>query len=150
MTKTLITAAIFAASAGFAAAQPLPAPPTAKYTAPEAASCEMQTLHVYFQVGQSSLTPASQAMLADAQTRLESCVIGPVSIEASAGDARTNRSANHLAQARLATVSSALDQHQLSGVSMDREIAQATPAQYSVPQDRRVEIRLSAWSPEIG
>lgn len=150
MTKTLITAAIFAASAGLAAAQPLPAPPTAKYTAPDAVSCETQTLQVYFPAGQSQLTPASQAMLEDAQARLEGCIIGPVSIEASAADARTARSASHLAQARLAAVSSALSQYQLDGASMDRAVAPVRAAQYSVPQDRKVEIQLSAWSPEIG
>ncbi|MEM9570765.1 MAG: hypothetical protein AAF996_04820 [Pseudomonadota bacterium] len=150
MTKSLITAAIFAASAGIAAAQPLPAPPTTKYTAPEAQTCETQTLQVYFPAGQSLLTAASRAMLIDAQTRLEGCIIGAVSIEATAGDARTQNSAEHLARARLATVSSALDQHQLSGVSLDSDIAKVTPAQYSVPHDRKVEVRLSAWSPEIG
>lgn len=150
MTKIFISAAIFAASAGLAAAQPLPAPPTTKFVASEAPSCETQTLQVYFPAGQSQLTAASQAMLEDTKTRLEGCIIGPVSIAASAADARTQRSASHLAQARLATVSSALRAHHLDGAHMERDIVTVAPAQYSVPKDRIVEIRVSAWSPEIG
>ena len=150
MTKSLITAILFTASAGLAQAQPLPAPPTTKYSAPVAQPCETQTLQVYFPAGKAQLTSASEAMLADAQSRLSGCVIGPVSIEASAADARTTNSAAHLARARMATVSSALETYQLSGARLEREVIKVQPAQYTVPQDRKVEIRVSAWAPEIG
>jgi hypothetical protein len=150
MTKIFISAALFAASAGMAAAQPLPAPPIAKFVASEAPLCETQTLQIYFPAGESQLTTATQAMLEDTKSRLEGCIIGPVSIAASAADARTQRSASHLAQARLATVSSALRQHRLDGAHVERDILTVVPAQYTVPQDRKVEIRVSAWSPEIG
>ncbi|MEM7460231.1 MAG: hypothetical protein AAF331_12255 [Pseudomonadota bacterium] len=150
MTKTLLTAALLIASAAAANAQPLPAPPTAKYTAPAVSTCATQTLQVYFPAGQTALTAASQAMLAEAQQTLANCIIGPVSIAAVAADAPSPHMAEQLAVARLDTVTSALDQHSLSGAALETQIDVAAPAKYTAPKDRKVEIRLSAWAPEIG
>ena len=150
MTKTLITAALFAASAAAATAQPLPAPPTVKYTAPANSTCAAQTLQVYFPAGQASLTNASEAMLAEAEQKLANCIIGPVSIEASAADAASPQQAERLAEARLDTVTAALDQRKLTGAALTTEVEAIAPARYTAPQDRKVEIRLSAWAPEIG
>ncbi|MEM6901451.1 MAG: hypothetical protein AAF583_16995 [Pseudomonadota bacterium] len=150
MIKTIITAAFFAASAATASAQPLPAPPTTKYTAPASSTCTAQTLQIYFPAGQTALTNASKAMLAATEQQLANCMIGPVSIEAIAADAPSPRQAEKLAEARLDTVAAALDQRQLSGGALTAEIETATPAQYTAPKDRKVEIRLSAWAPEIG
>lgn len=150
MTKTLITTALFAATASLAQAQPLPAPPTAKYTAPDAAPCDARTLQVYFPAGETAMTTASEAMLAQVKETLDGCIIGPVSIQAIAADAPTAKTANRVAQARLATVTSALEQYRLDGTTVNADVAAIAPAIYSAPNDRKVEIRLSAWSPEIG
>ena len=150
MSKTLITTAVFAAAATVAQAQPLPAPPTAKYTVPVAASCHTQTLQIYFPAGETAMTAASQAMLAQVKETLDGCIIGPVSIQAVAADAPTPETADRVAEARLATVTSALEQYRLTGASVNADVAEIMPATYSAPNDRKVEIRLSAWSPEIG
>lgn len=150
MTKTFLTAALFTATAAVASAQPLPAPPTATYTAPTASPCATQTLHVYFAAGQSALSAASKAMLAHAEQTLADCMIGPVSIEAFAADAASPVQAKQLAQARIETVASALDQHRLMGAALETDVEAITPATYTAPNDRKVEIRLSAWAPEIG
>jgi len=150
MTKTLITTALFAAAATVAQAQPLPAPPTAKYTAPDAAPCNTQTLQVYFPAGETAMTDASNAMLAQVKETLDGCIIGPVSIQATAADAPTANTANRVAEARLASVTSALQQYRLSGATVNKDVTAIMPANYSAPNDRKVEIRLSAWSPEIG
>lgn len=150
MTKTLITTALFAAAATVANAQPLPAPPTVKYTAPDAVPCHAQTLQVYFPTGETAMTDASKAMLAQVKTTLEGCIIGPVSIQAIAADAPTLKTADRMAEARLATVTSALEQYRLTGQTTTADVAEIVPATYSAPNDRKVEIKLSAWSPEIG
>lgn len=150
MTKTLITTALFAAAASIAHAQPMPAPPTAKYTAPDSAPCDAQTLQVYFPAGETAMTAASEAMLAQVKETLNGCIIGPVSIQAVAADAPTPNSADRVAQARLASVTSALEQYRLTGATMNADIAAIMPATYSAPNDRKVEITLSAWSPEVG
>jgi len=150
MTKTLITTALFAAAATVAQAQPLPAPPTAKYTAPDAAPCHAQTLQVYFPTGQTAMTAASEAMLAQVKETLDGCIIGPVSIQAIAGDAPTPQTADRVAEGRLTSVTNALEQYRLTGPTVNTDVAEIVPATYSAPNDRKVEIRLSAWSPEIG
>lgn len=149
MTKTLMTAALFAAAASVANAQPMPAPPTAKYTAPVAASCAAQSLQIYFPAGETALTTASEAMLAQAKETLDGCIIGPVSIQAIAADAPSTKTANRLAEARLISVTTALDQYRLAGSTVDTDVATIAPTVLSAPNDRKVEIRLSAWSPEI-
>jgi len=150
MIKTLTTAAIISAHAAAALAQPLPAPPTEKYSAPAAQLCETQTLQVYFPAGMTELTAAAEAMLAEAKTHLEGCAIGPAALHAVAGDAASNDDASELAQARIVSVTSALNAHQLSHGNIAQNIQSVAPAQYTAPSDRRVEIQLSAWSPEIG
>lgn len=150
MTKTLITTALFAAAATVANAQPLPAPPTVKYTAPDAVPCHAQTLQVYFPAGETAMTDASKAMLAQVKATLDGCIIGPVSIQAIAADAPTLKTADRMAEARLATVTSALEQYRLTGQTTTADVAEIVPATYSAPNDRKVEIKLSAWSPEIG
>lgn len=150
MKKTLIITALFTAAATVANAQPLPAPPTVKYSAPDAAPCHTQTLQVYFPAGETAMTAASKAMLAQVKATLDGCIIGPVSIQAIAADAPTLKTADRMAEARLATVTSALEQYRLAGQSTTADVTAIAPAKYSAPNDRKVEIRLSAWSPEIG
>ena len=150
MIKTFLTAALFTASTAIASAQPLPAPPTATYTAPTASPCATQTLQVYFAAGQSALSAASKAMLAQAEQTFADCMIGPVSIEAFAADAASPHHAERLAQARIDAVATALDRHRLMGAALETDIEAITLAKYTAPSDRKVEIRLSAWAPEIG
>ena len=147
MIKTLSTTALFLASAGLAAAAPLPAPPMTAYTPAAQADCAGETLNIYFPEGTSALTPASRAMLKAAQTRLDGCIVGQVSLTASADDARNERDAERLSVARIEAVSSALVDYELDGMRLSTE----RPAEEALwtPMDRKVEIRVTAWSPEI-
>lgn len=150
MTKSLMIATCLAATVGFANAQPLPAPPTAKYTALNVQTCDTQTLQVYFQSGETTLSAASEALLAAAKSSLENCVIGPASLQAIAADAPSRDSADQLAEARISSVTAALDRYHLSEGQIDADITAIAPAKYSAPGDRKVEIRLTAWRPELG
>ena len=147
MIKTLSTTALFLASASLAAAAPLPAPPMTAYTPAAQTDCSGETLNIYFPEGTSALTPASRAMLKAAQTRLDGCIVGQVSLTASADDARNERDAEKLSAARIEAVSSALIDYELDGMRLSTE-PPAADALWT-PLDRKVEIRVTAWSPEI-
>lgn len=151
MKRITLTAIVFFAVTNLAGAQPLPAPPMAKYTAPAASVCDTQTLNVYFQPGATNLTAASQKMLAQARDTLAGCILGPVSMQASAADAPSPAKARQLAQARLTRVKSALHQFELDGHQLNAHVLTRAPvAAHASPMQRKVEIRLSAWAPEIG
>jgi len=149
MIKTLTSAATLIAAASVANAAPFPPPPTEAYSPPAASMCEGETLHVYFPAGTSALTPASRAILQAAQARLDGCILGPVSLNASAADARSEAEAQSLTAARIETISSALARYELAGMHVSAE-TDATDATHTVwtPMDRKVEIRLAAWAPE--
>ena len=150
MLKKLISTAILISAASVAHAQPFPAPPTKAYTAPTVSDCTNETLQVYFPAGTSALTPASREILKAANARLEGCILGPVSLNASAADARSDREAQTLSAARIETISDALSEYQLVGAQV-QAAPYATDETRSLwaPMDRKVEIRLAAWSPEI-
>lgn len=151
MNRVTLTALFLAATSGLAGAQPLPAPPIAKYTAPAASVCNTQTLNIYFQPGDTNLTAASQNMLAQARDTLEGCILGPIAMQASAADAPSRVEANLLAEARLTRVKSALSHFALDGRHVSASVVASAPvAPYAPPMQRKVEIRLSAWAPEIG
>ncbi|MCH9751283.1 MAG: hypothetical protein K0U61_03600 [Alphaproteobacteria bacterium] len=150
MFKTLISSATLITTAGIASAQPLPAPPTQAYSPPAVSNCANETLQVYFPAGTSALTPASRATLKAAQARLDGCILGQVSLNASAADARSDAEAESLTTARIKTVSSALAKYQLDGMQVQAASEVTEPASsLRSPMDRKVEIRLAAWSPEI-
>jgi hypothetical protein len=151
MIKTLTSLSLIAAAAGLASAQPLPAPPTEKYTPAEEASCDSHVLNVYFNAGESDLNAASIAVLEAAQERLDGCILGPVSLQANAPDAKTQSQAEQLASARLDAVTRALETHELTGTRVNArfEPSDAKPP-LSAPMTRNVQVRLSAWSPQIG
>lgn len=150
MFKTLTSAATIITAASVAHAAPLPAPPTASYSPPAATSCHSETLHVYFPAGTSALTPASRALLQDAQARLDGCILGQVSLNASAADARSEAEARSLTAARIETVESALMDYDLSGMHISAA-PDATDPTHTLwtPMDRKVEIQVAAWAPEI-
>ncbi|MFN3214494.1 MAG: hypothetical protein ACE37M_15425 [Henriciella sp.] len=151
MIKTLTSLSIVAAAAGLANAQPLPAPPTEKYSPAEEASCDAQVLNVYFNSGESDLNAASMAVLEAAQEQLDGCILGPVSLQANAPDAKTQSQAEQLAQARLDAVTDALASHELTGTRVNARFeAPASQAVSNAPMTRNVEVRLSAWAPQIG
>ena len=149
MFKTLTCTATLIAAAGIALSQPLPAPPTAAYTAPAAATCASETLQVYFPAGTSALTPASRAALEAAQARLDGCIVGQVSLNASAADARSEAEAESLTAARIQTVTAALSTYELDGMRVSAGDMTDAAATLWTPMDRKVEIRLAAWAPEI-
>lgn len=151
MIKRIASLAAFAASASLAHAQPLPAPPTQKYTPSASATCDSQTLQVYFQAGESDLNAASEALLKAAQDQLDGCIVGPVSLQASADDAASASQAQSLAEARLETVTAALEEFDLAGTRLQASYEpSAAPSRLAVPMTRSVEVRLSAWAPQIG
>lgn len=151
MIKIMTSLAAIAAATGLANSQPLPAPPMEKYTPAAEASCESQTLQIYFSTGESALNNASQAMLEAAQADLEGCIVGPISLEANASDAPSLSAAEHLAQARLDTVAKALQAHDISGTRLNASYDPAeTASTLPNPMTRTVEVRLSAWAPQIG
>ena len=151
MIKQFASLAALAASAALAHAQPLPAPPTQKYTPVQSASCDSQTLQVYFQSGESDLNAASKAMLKAAQAQLDGCILGPVSLQATADDASTATQAEQLAEARLETVAAALESFDLDGTRLQASYEPSdVTGQLAVPMTRSVEVRLSAWAPQIG
>jgi|GEM_PF-2152118 len=150
MFKTLTSAAFVLVTAGLANGDPLPPPPEAAYTPPATSDCNSETLYVYFPAGTSALTPASRAILKEAQARLEGCVLGQVSLNASAADARSEAEARSLSAARIETVTAALSAHELDGMHIADVEPSADPgASLWAPMDRKVEIRLAAWAPEI-
>lgn len=149
MFKTLTCTATLLAAVGAAQSQPLPAPPTAAYAPPAAATCASETLQVYFPAGTSALTPASRAALQAAQARLDGCVLGHVSLNASAADARSEAEAESLTAARIQTVSAALSTYALEGMLVSTDDQTDPAGSLWTPMDRKVEIRLAAWAPEI-
>ncbi|MEL6693189.1 MAG: hypothetical protein AAFQ12_09155 [Pseudomonadota bacterium] len=151
MIKQIASLAALTASATLAHAQPLPAPPMQTYTPVQTASCDSQTLQVYFQAGESDLNAASKALLKAAQDQLHGCIVGPVSLQATAEDADTATQAETLAEARLETVTAALEDFDLAGTRLQASYEpSATPNSLAAPMTRSVEVRLSAWAPQIG
>ena len=151
MIKVLTSLAALTASAMLANAQPLPAPPMQVYTPSQMAVCDSQTLQVYFQAGKSDLNAASEARLKAAQAQLEGCMLGPVSLQASAPDATSIVQAERLAAARLETVATALESFDLAGTRLNASYQPSDAgAALDVPMARNVEIHLSAWAPRIG
>lgn len=151
MIKVLTSLAALTASATLASAQPLPAPPTQAYSPVQTAVCDSQTLQVYFQAGESELNAASEALLKAAQAQLAGCMVGPVSLQASAPDAASLIQAERLAAARLESVADALEAFDLAGTRLNASFASTDPASaLDAPMMRNVEIRLSAWAPQIG
>ena len=151
MIKQIASLAALTAFATLAHAQPLPAPPMQKYTPSQSATCDSQTLQVYFQSGESDLNAASKAMLKAAQAQLDGCILGPVSLQATANDAATATQAESLAEARLETVAAALESFDLAGTRLQTSYEpSAAPIHLTVPMTRSVEVRLSAWAPQIG
>ncbi len=150
MIKTLTATTLTLAATAIASAQPLPAPPTEKYVAPVEASCEGETIDLYFPAGETDLTAASQAVLSDAQDRLEGCIVGRVALRAVTADAHSDAEAEQLSKGRIAAVASALDAHDLSGLRISADMQPKYDAAVWTPMDRKVEVRLAAWAPEIG
>lgn len=150
MMKSITSLSLAAAMIGAAHAQPLPAPPTAVYTPTAAQACDTQTLQVYFAKGETAMNAASKALLKAAEAKLDGCVLGPVSINAETADAATTKDAATLASARLDAVASVLEQYDLMGTRLDANVtANPAPTALSHPMQRKVEVRLSAWAPQV-
>ena len=150
MINTSIVAAIAIAAAGSAQAEPLPAPPTEIYTPPAQLQCNVETMQVYFPVGTSALTPASRAILQAVRARLDGCIVGLISLSATAVDASSDAEAARLAEARIETVAVALEDYDLAGMTITSNTNRADNEQSRrMPMDRKVEIHLAAWAPEI-
>ncbi|MCR9271210.1 MAG: hypothetical protein NXH72_14555 [Hyphomonadaceae bacterium] len=150
MIKTLTSLAAITAFGAIAQAQPLPAPPTAKYTPPVEANCDAQAFEIYFSKGDTALNAESLALLEAAKTELDGCIVGPVSLSANADDASSTERAEHLAIARLNAVSSALADRDLSGTQIKASFDPDRNATLNEPMGRKVQVRLSAWAPHIG
>ncbi len=150
MIKALTSLAAFAAAATLAQAQPLPAPPTVKYTPPATVSCDAQSFQIYFSQGDAQLTSESLNVLEAAREELSGCIVGPVSLRAEVNDAVSANEAELLAEARLEAVSSALASHELSGTRLHARVEADRAAFMTEPMGRAVQVKLSAWAPQIG
>ena len=151
MIKTIACLTAILTTAGLAQAQPLPAPPTAKYTPEAQPSCDSQKLQVYFADGEAILTTASHHLLVAAQSELEGCIVGPVSLTANAADAASPSAAESLAQARLDVVTQALEEMALPTPRIDAQYELASaPSALINPKARAVEIEMTAWAPHVG
>ncbi|MEL7113397.1 MAG: hypothetical protein AAGK93_10745 [Pseudomonadota bacterium] len=150
MIKALTSLAAFAAAGAVASAQPLPAPPTVKYTPAAASTCDASAFQVYFSKGESRMTAESMKVLKAARADLSGCVLGPVSLRADVKDAASAEAAEQLAEARIAAVSTALEAHDLAGTHIDARFDPAPTAAMPQPMGRAVEVQLSAWAPQIG
>lgn len=150
MIKSFTVAAMMMTAAGLAQAAPLPAPPVHAYTPTAATSeCASETIVVYFPQNTSALTPASHAVLHAAQARLDGCIVGQVSLNATADDAKNTSQGKALKTARLEAVSTALNGYELSGMRLVTEDETLNADTLWTPMDRKVEITLTAWAPEI-
>lgn len=149
MIKTFSVSALMIAAAGLASAAPLPAPPTQTYVPVAQTECASDTIIVYFPTGTSALTPASRAVLEAAQARLDGCILGQVSLNATADDAKNAGQADHLSAARIETVSTALATYDLDGMRIVAEVPETDMHTLWTPMDRKVEVTIAAWAPEI-
>ena len=150
MLKTITSLSLAAAMIAAAQAQPLPAPPTVKYSPQTQAACGTQTLQVYFAKGETAMNAASTALLEAAEAKLDGGILGPVSIRAEAADAANADDAALLASARLDAVATALETHDLMGSRLDANYTpSSSPALRAQPMQRKVEVRLSAWAPQV-
>ena len=149
MIKTLSVSALMIAAAGAASAAPLPAPPMQAFTPAAQTACASDTISVYFPDGTSALTPSARAVLEATQARLEGCIVGQVSLNATADDAKNASHATHLTEARLETVSAALAGYDLDGMRIVANAADTDADTLWTPMDRKVEISFTAWAPEI-
>ena len=150
MIKALTSLATLAAASAFASAQPLPAPPTVKYTPEATVSCDAQSFQIYFSKGDAELTAESLNLLEAARDELDGCILGPVSLRADVNDAASADQAEYLAEARLQAVSTALASHDLSGTQIKASFDPDLNAPMTEPMGRAVEVHLSAWAPHIG
>ena len=150
MKKLLFTAAAIAAATGIANAQPLPAPPTAAYVPNAEALCQVEPVNLYFPVGETDLTPSATLVLSAVQARLDGCVIGHVSLNAVVADADTPSAAEAISHNRLEAVAQALAALDLASAETTVESQNvAATRQAPMPVNRAVELRVTAWAPEI-
>ena len=151
MYKTLLTAAIVATTLTPAMADGLSPPPTARYDAPKAQTCNPTTLQVYFQNGVTVLSDSARRAIASTADTLDGCALASVDLVSMSADGRTMPETTTLAAGRLATVSTALTDHGLvaddTSTSVDTDFEEAVTSR---PMARRVEVRLAAYRPEIG
>jgi hypothetical protein len=151
MIKTLTTIAIATSLTTAANAAPLPAPPTEVYTPPVQSSCVDTTVQVYFENGASALTNHARSVISQAQQNLSGCALGDVEMIAITSDARTQDELVELSSERIAMVSGALASEGVpiayAKTAIDTDIEEASTLR---PMTRRVEVRLTAWAPEIG
>lgn len=151
MIKTLTTIAATISFVAAANAAPRPAPPVEAYTPPAQNSCADTKVQIYFENGGSALTPQARRIIAQTRETLSECRLGDVEMIAMTSDARTPDELVQLSSERLAMVTDALAQEGVSIANakstIDTDIERATMMR---PMTRRVEVRLTAWAPEIG
>lgn len=152
MYKKVITSAVFLACAGAAFADGhLPPPPTTVYVPPQVQTCNPTTLQVYFKSGESVLTQSARRSIEELSETLDGCALAGVTMVSFAADGRSVPESETLAESRLFAVSTALADRGLAAADTEAEItARERSAERNRPLERRVEVTLAAYRPEIG
>jgi len=134
-----------------AAADTLPPPPSAVYTAAPAISCAPVTLSVYFQKGESVLSQYALDTISAAQKQVEGCALEEIKLVSVTADTSAHKASSELAEERLALVEQTMASADLASAPIQSNIAPA-PAAYptDAPMARRVEIVLAAYQPSAG
>lgn len=149
MMKSMILTTMMGALAAPAFADALPPPPTAVYEEPNAQTCEPVTIRVYFQNGEAMLSSHARSVIEETQARLSECAILDVNMVAVSADGRTLDEINDIGGERLAIVAAALRDEGLLPVSASARIETQTADPKGV-WDRRVDVTLAAYDPNVG
>lgn len=150
MKKTILAATALAFTAGPALADTAPAPPPqTPYYAPQAASCDLSDLTVYFKRGTAELTAYGRDVIREAREQLSGCAVVKLKADAIASDAEGEAAKLSLAEARRVAVMDALRDHGIRSSETDHS------TRISVDRDdavmaRRVDISLKAKPAIVG
>lgn len=149
MLKPMILTALMSALMAPVFADAPPPPPTEVYEEPKAQTCEPITIRVYFQNGEAMLSSHARSVIEETQARLSNCAILDVDMVALSADGRTLDEMNDIGGERLAIVASALRDEGLLPVSANARIDTQTADNKGV-WDRRVDVTLAAYDPNVG
>lgn len=150
MKKTLTTIMASIAITSVAYAAPYPAPPTEVYTPIERAECDDTVMQIYFANGDVSLSEQSRQVISQTRASLSECAIGDIAFTAITSDARTQDELFDLSTERIAIVSGAMANEglpvSLASMNIDTDISETAIRR---PMTRRVQVHVTAWSPDI-
>lgn len=150
MSKSIITAC--AAITVFtmpALADDARTPPSDPYFAPAAQACEDMDLTIYFEPGQSELSPFARGVLRETHDQLSGCAVTAITGLASANDADIEADKLTLAAARRTAIMEALDSHGIRAVNANLKMDVSAAPQDAV-MARNVKLTLKTVPAQVG